>query len=292
MAAPTHYSIYKDAVLDSVLEQGDLLEVTPELQSLLESYHSYFAQHPDNRFYAVLTQSCDLVRRAGGCAARYIAIAPVRPIATVIGREFDEKLVSVAKGVRYASHRERGEIERFLERLLNNNEPSYFYFEAEPGRGVYGPMCAVLGLSIPFKAEHYDELLRAKIIGVTDVFQAKLGWLLGQLYSRVGTEELPAPKMREAVKSLTEGLALWLEPPDVEALGQLVQEWRHNHPNETLDADVLGTLQKGIKKRKTTAIEVILEIAQRINLAANPSPQRRNLRLALENSAEFGAMFR
>ncbi len=55
--------------------------------------------------------------------------------------------------------------------------------------GISGYNCAFLALSVALKIEHYDLCLAAKIAQLTGEFQAKLGWLVGNLYSRVGTKE-------------------------------------------------------------------------------------------------------
>ena len=51
-------------------------------------------------------------------------------------------------------------------------------------------MVAYLKVSIALKSnEHYDKCLNAKKIELTDEFKAKLGWLVGNMYSRVGTAD-------------------------------------------------------------------------------------------------------
>lgn len=51
-------------------------------------------------------------------------------------------------------------------------------------------MVAYLKVSIPLKSgEHYDKCLKAKRIELADEFKAKLGWLIGDMYSRVGTTD-------------------------------------------------------------------------------------------------------
>lgn len=51
-------------------------------------------------------------------------------------------------------------------------------------------MVAYLKLSIALKSkEHYDKCLAAKKIELADEFKAKLGWMVGNMYSRVGTAD-------------------------------------------------------------------------------------------------------
>src|ERR1700679_1779586 len=72
-----HY-IYTDAPDAASLNQGDVLTRTPELDAVLTEYHPHYARHPSYRYFLVLTQSCDLVRRKGVPPdARYISIGAV-----------------------------------------------------------------------------------------------------------------------------------------------------------------------------------------------------------------------
>ncbi|BAC47429.1 bsr2164 [Bradyrhizobium diazoefficiens USDA 110] len=41
---------------------------------------------------------------------------------------------------------------------------------------------------------HLATCVAAKILQLTDTFQAKLGWLVGQMYSPVGTQDMDADK--------------------------------------------------------------------------------------------------
>ena len=50
-------------------------------------------------------------------------------------------------------------------------------------------MLQFLQLSVALKVEHYDLCLDAKIAELKEPFQAKLGYRVGHMYSRVGTAE-------------------------------------------------------------------------------------------------------
>ncbi len=283
--------LYKQESPGHTLEQGDVLQRTDPLVNLLQDYHPYYAQHADNRFFLVLTQSCDLVVRGGTCAARYIAIAPVRPLKAIVQREFDAKLKRIDVGDPYASDVVRSDVERFLARLFNNNESSYFYLEAEHGAGLYEAMCGVLALPISFKTEHYQTFLAARIIGIDEPFQAKLGWLLGQLYSRVGTRDFEGAAIRSKVDEITDTMAVWLEPAQVAAVEKLILDYRAANAGVPVDTNVFEALLRQVPKKKLRAIEVVLDVAAKIGLAANPSLQRRQLRTALENDHGFAGLF-
>lgn len=198
--------------------QGDLLEKTEELDSVLRSYHSYYAEDKYTHFI-VLTQSCDLVRRqADKCKSRYISLAAVRNLSDVLEREIVGKLpsVSVDDSI-YCSDRKKESAKDFLRKLVNNNHSDYFFLKSSVANGLNHDSCAFLHLSIAIKStEHYEKCLQAKTLELTENFRAKLGWLVGQLYSRVGTEDyVPgAVKTDEELKIYLEKLlddhVLWV----------------------------------------------------------------------------------
>lgn len=283
--------IYQEPPPLDRLEQGDLLDKTPELTELLATYHPYYAQHKDNRFFVVLTQSCDLVLRNGNCGARYISLAPVRPLRTVLKREFDDKLDNAGPGLQaFAPHRVKSSFEQFLHRLFNNNEAPFFYFEVAQERGVYEEMCAMLALPISLKPEHYPLLLRAKRAGITDVFQAKLGWLLGQMYSRVGTPDFDAAVLTQKVSAYVEGIAVWLEESDFKALRALVAAHASNPENPPAGATEIQAMLTKIPKRKNQVIDAVLGVAAKQGLVPEQGKQRFEFRKALEKDSALAAL--
>jgi len=184
---------YEDEWDREVLFQGDILKRTDEINTLLEEVHPLYLKD-DYRCFIILTQSCDLVQRdKKPCNARYITLAACRPLATALEREI-ERLRSVRPGVEraagIASKNHRFKVEQFLGSVLNNNRVPYFYLHPELGADFPEACCAFLRLSVSIRtADHYSMCLRAKILQLRTDFQAKLGWLVGELYSRVGTED-------------------------------------------------------------------------------------------------------
>lgn len=183
---------YKPELTPS-LRQGDVLRRTPELLSVLEEYHPHYAEERYTHFQ-ILTQTCDLVlgRRGPHCKARYITIAAIRSISDAINKVIDDKAdnIVVFDGDRYASTEYLYELKSFVIKLFNNNEHEYFFLKAAPEQGLGDDSCAFLRLSVALRAdEHYQKCLDAKILELSEVFQAKLGWSVGNLYSRVGTDD-------------------------------------------------------------------------------------------------------
>ncbi|MEW6535321.1 MAG: hypothetical protein AB1454_06835 [Candidatus Auribacterota bacterium] len=174
------------------LQQGDLLTKTSGIMALLNEIHPHYYKKSDYTHFLVLTQSCDLVRREEpSCKAKYISLACVRPLELVISREIQKKQTSECKkNGNICDNKDKEGILSFIDRLLNNNEPEYFYLEPDGYGKLTKPSCAFLRLSIAIKSvEHYDTCFNSRILSLDDTFQAKLGWLLGNIYSRVGTND-------------------------------------------------------------------------------------------------------
>lgn len=273
------------------LEQGDILRPTPELKNLLQTYHPHYANHRDNKFYIVLTQSCDLVWRNGGIKARYIAIAPVRPLDAIVHREFGAQIAQLDSGDTYASVRTKSELEKFLARLINNNEPGYYYIEPEASAGITGPMCATLALPISFRSEHFEKFKAARIASLDDSFQAKLGWLLGQMYSRVGTRDFAQNEVQKKVLDIVSELAVWLDQRHYEHVTAAIEEEKKANAQKKFSLEDVDRIQKAIPKKKELAIEIILNKAAELGIFGNPSPERRKMRKGLESDTSFAQLF-
>lgn len=174
----------------SDLQQGDVLEKSDAMCSLIREVHPYYLNDNYTHFL-VITQSCDLVRRPKECKSPYITLAAVKPLSFVLERELRKYQSSeLERLAEVCSSKSRPNLQRFLSGLLNNNDSQYFYLHHDPRLGVTQPVCAFLRLSISIKAPvHYESCLRARVLSLDQVFRAKLGWLTGNMYSRVGTPD-------------------------------------------------------------------------------------------------------
>lgn len=182
---------YKSNADKTSLCQGDVLEITEELATVLKDVHPYFLKE-QYKYFVVLSQSCDLVRRNGkSCKTPYITLAAVRSYS-----DFLEKMLLKGKyaektnGLLLMDEKNRDRAYQLVERVYNNTEAEYFFLYKEEALNFPESMIAYLKVSIALKSnEHYDKCLQAKKIELTDEFKAKLGWLVGNMYSRVGTAD-------------------------------------------------------------------------------------------------------
>jgi hypothetical protein len=185
---PTHY-VYQEPD-KNCLYQGDILCRSPELDKILGEFHPYYKSKADYRYFMVITQTCDLVRRQGSnCGAHHVELCAVRPVEAVIENEAARHQEWWQQPTHILSTSAYDHLKLFLESLLDNNQKNYFYLHEDQSLGISGKYCAYLTLSIAISHQHYDGCLASKIAQLKEPFQAKLGWLIGHIYNRVGTTE-------------------------------------------------------------------------------------------------------
>jgi len=176
----------------NILEQGDLIKRTSEIEKTLINIHPHYGTHADYKYFIILTQSCDLYKHNGkNCKTHYITLAAVRPFKTIFYRNLKNFQYSeLEKKLQYCSDNAREKMKQFIIKLYNNNLPGFFYLHYDPILNISEPMVAFLNLSIALKADlHYEKCLSARITRLKPEFKAKLGWLVGNLYSRIGTPD-------------------------------------------------------------------------------------------------------
>lgn len=196
------YTAKKD---EEALCQGDILKITDELSGILKEVHPYFLNE-QYKYFMVLTQSCDLVRRKGKCKTQYLTLAAVKSYNDFLEDVFiNGKYVQKINDVCLMDEKNKQQIFQLIERIYNNTESEYFFLFKEDKLQFPESMVAYLRLSITLKIEYYDSCLKAKIIELADEFKAKLGWLVGNLYSRVGTVDWEKIMNANQKKAMIEG---------------------------------------------------------------------------------------
>jgi hypothetical protein len=175
----------------------------------------------------------------------------------------------------------KSKLSEFLQRLYNNNEPGYFFLESS-GTTLPYDCCAFLNLSIAIKSDlHYKECLSAKILELDASFQAKLGWLVGQLFSRVGTEDWIKEQLTSKVSAALKDVAIWVPDQKLNAVVEKAPKGK-----QLSAQDVKGILRSIPDKKKqvldrTAAIisELIgqddpnlLKVAEKLNKRLSSDP--------------------
>jgi hypothetical protein len=224
------------------LQQGDILEKTDGIKSILAEVHPHYLDESYTQFI-VLSQTCDLVRRDNnGCKTRYITLGVIRPLSLLVEREIEHYQDGFDKEASVCKNSAKSKLTQFLGRLFNNNEPEYFYIEPQPEVNMSEPSCAFLRLSISIRAyQHYDVCFEAKTLSLSEGFRAKLGWMIGNVYSRVGTEDwvpgtLTSNEFSTKIKTTLESLSQWVDDKQLEAVKKEV------FPKESNNVDIFSLL--------------------------------------------------
>lgn len=155
----------------------------------------------------VLSQSCDLVRRNGKmCKTPYITLAAVREYSDFLERTLvSNKMAENYNGIFLVEERAKARVTQLVERVYNNTEPDFFFLYKEDALNFPKSMVVYLKVSIALKSElHYDACLNAKRLELSDEFKAKLGWLVGNMYSRVGTTDWESKMTDKARRQMIE----------------------------------------------------------------------------------------
>ena len=187
---PVHFTYAPIDESEPAICQGDILRPTRALGSLFTEVHPHF----DNSKYTaflVLTQTCDLVRRdRKPCRSRYINLAVVRPLKDVLLALLDRECERAKVGEKlldgvYASESQFRGVQ-LLQRIVNQNAQAegLFYLHGDAAVEILFPSVALLQVSVAVRAwEHYDTLVAAPG-RLKPEFRSKLGWLIGNLFSR------------------------------------------------------------------------------------------------------------
>jgi len=205
---PTHWT-YDAVSAEADLGQGDVIEPTLEVRGVLKQVHPHFL---DAKYvsFMLLSQSCDLVRRPTS-KGQPITLCVVRELRSV---SKDLLQLFCGSGVNGVFREDRKvTAKQFLERVINQNEQAIglFYLHPDADSGISTESIAMLRIAISLRTDHYDLLKRARRGRLKSEFQAKLGWLVGNLYSRVGTEDWSEPRQRKLesekiIKNVVESL--------------------------------------------------------------------------------------
>jgi len=248
--------VYFEQPNKNELMQGDVLERTPELNAILEEVHPYYSDEK-NRYFMVLTQTCDLVERQfGSVKAPYVVLSPVRVLSIVLDHLIAEcgKLQFNCE-VPILRERSRNNFNELLERLLNNNDPHHFYLNAKDT--VLENACvAILRLSVAIRAPlHLNTCKNSKILQLREIFQTKLGWLIGQLYSRVATDDCDLSELSDKKRRITKDIAVWAADENFEDLERSLLEQFPNHSENAVDRASVAKLIKSLptKRKKLSA---------------------------------------
>ncbi|MBT9597049.1 MAG: hypothetical protein IV094_13790 [Vitreoscilla sp.] len=270
------------------LRQGDVLRRTAELDAVLAAVHPHYNDRKYQCFM-VLTQSCDLAIHppATTCKSRYITVAPVRPLDVAVARFLKQQASArVRAELPVYSDKAKTKAAEFLHRVFNNNETAYFYLDSE-NTELEADSVACLNLSVALRAsEHYGACLAAKFLELTETFQAKLGWLVGQMYSRVGTKDMEPAVVRAKAKATLDGVAVFVPDKKIAVIEAAYDEASRTNPDVSLS---VREIEQAVKRAPSLRQQVIGQ-AQAVLAAAGLDAEL--VRKRLEADAGLQALLR
>lgn len=281
------------------LIQGDLLLKNEQLANALRGAHGYYADADDYTHFMVLTQSCDLVRRGAKPKANYITLAAVRPFDIVVERLIaryrrigsDFPLAICAKDQEIF-------LTQILERFLHNTESGYFFIRKDSHKNVDKDLCVFLLLSVALRPHHYEACLGAKIAQLDDIFQAKVGWLTGNLYSRIGTPDLeehepnPSEYKADFYKEVLYTRSAWLTPAQLKLFKKRAKEWQNLHAGEAIDEGIAKELLEAIPNHADLVADRIVDRLVQSGFVDDQSDLREKIKNTLVNDLTLKKMLR
>ncbi len=259
MNHPWEYLQFKD---DVDLNQGDILIPTEELTGLFQEIHPHFC---DKKYIAfiITTQTCDLVRRNQVCSAKYINLAVVRYLSEALPHLINSICNPLHDSGIYTKSN-KNKIRQLLERVLNQNEQKLGLFHLYPDAmvDITQRSVAFLRVNVTFRSDHYELMLKARKGGLPPPFSNKLGWLMGNLYGRVGTDDWKKNDMDSMINELLdEGQStdlMWFDEHETNAFGNLsAHDLRDKTPKEVHDI-----VSKKVVKPKIKGSRRVCELVQ------------------------------
>ena len=281
------------------LHQGDLLLKTPELKAAIGQAHAYYADEDEYSHFMVLTQSCDLVRRGKAPKSRYITLAAVRPFKLVVSRHTDKYRYTTDFNfpIQLCQKNMQTLADQFLERLLHFTEDGYFFIRKLSTPKITDDLCVFLTLSVALRASaHYEVCLASKIAQLDHIFSAKIGWLTGNLYSRVATPDVeekiddPDGYKRKFFEEVLHSHTAWLSSKQFQALKKKVKEWQRAHPDAALTQADAADLLKGIPEDMEFVADRAVSVLKESGLLAKDEDTLEKARNALRSDSNLARL--
>lgn len=272
---PTHFTYTRFEDKDDLF-QGDIIESNEEIHAVLDEIFPYFSKQKYNAFM-IITQTCDLVRgrRHNPCKSLYINLAIIRSIEDILYVLLDRVCEKVEIGntriPNVYTKETKHKAKQLLERIINQNEQDLgiFYLYPDVAIKMASHSIAFLQINFALRADmHYEKLVNARTGRLSPEFRSKLGWLTGNLYSRIGTKDLPNADKREIIEGfLNTGAFIaespkWISKADVDFAKKYINERQLCGLSQRAILDLVSKYQP--EPTKKVAIKRILAILEDI----------------------------
>lgn len=286
------YSLYQDNPPDKEdLQQGDIIENNEEIRTIIKQFYPLISDSEYSTFI-VITQSCDLVRRDNKpCKSKYVNLAPIQPLENVFLSLFDRVYGHFKITDRLYSSKGKSKAAELIESICNQNAWALGIFFLQANTDVKIPEDSVALLPVSFAVSSdlcYDKLVKHRSGRLNIAFQSRLGWLVGNLYSRVAAPDFPKSNREEVQRDLldkkSENLPRWIDKKQLKILGQEPNNLRKDQIEALLlQYDPKAPVKEAIKHVLDTVKGVIEEV---------PAAKLQEIESKLSTKLEFELLFR
>jgi hypothetical protein len=187
-------------------------------------------------------------------------LAAIRPLELVVERLIEKLKFQMDFPILVCNKDGERDVQQTLERLLHNVEDGHFFLRRGSHQNITRDLCVFLTLSVALRIGHFDACVSSKIAELQDVFQAKVGWLTGNLYSRIGTPDLeehsenPDAEKRAFYDEAVYSRTAWLTAGQRGKLKDIVHRWRNTN--------------RGAQLTREIAVELLGRVPENIDLIA------------------------
>ncbi len=296
--AKVEYSLYQDKPTEMEdLQQGDVIENNEEISNIVKQIYPKISDLEYDSFL-VITQSCDLARHDGKlCKSKYINLVPIQPMEHIflplLYRVYDHYKIT---GRLYSAKGKSNAIQ-LIESICNQNAWALGVFFLHSNIDVKIPVDSVALLQLSFSVPselHYNKVTSARSGRLDVAFQSRLGWLVGNLYSRVATPDFPKTNQREVIDYLmssdkeNKNLPQWINREQLKKLKSSTETNLNNLEEEQInillaDYDPKAPIEKAISY-VLDAIKKEIEDVSDTNL--------QEIRAHLSTNMDFELLFR
>jgi len=215
------------------LYQGDIIFIDAAIRSNLKALCQGKIMKAE--FAIVLTQSCDLVKRSefgNKCKAQLIHMG----LLSIFDEYFIENLSKYCeKGlfedkVRIIDQGNAQKLQNSLERLFNNNINDYFFIPEDNGQGLASHYIVDIRDQCLISFDFFEDIIRNKRCELEEIYRAKLGYMISQLFSRIGTKDWNKQELENTIKVLISENSIILSKDKVRMAKQKEPELLSKYP--------------------------------------------------------------
>jgi hypothetical protein len=175
-------------------------------------------------------------------------------------------------------------------------EDGFFFLKKDSHPAIDQDLCVFLPLSVAVRSDHYDACLQAKVAQLDHIFAAKVGWLTGNMYSRVATPDVEeiidgADEFKEAFyREVLLDRTAWLSSHQLKELKNLVAAWKKDNPSASIDETLGRQLLEQVPSVKSIAVSRVVQLLTDAKILDKSSGQPNAVRNILMSDVFLGKL--